>query len=45
MYFIYRNNNFIGCGKTIEKSCELGIKYVNQAIRSNPKYGKGKWSN
>ena len=23
------------------KSCELGIKYVNQAIGSNPKYGKG----
>ena len=23
------------------KSCELGIKYVNQAILFNPKYGKG----
>ncbi len=32
---------FISCGKPIIKSCELGIKYVNQAIGSNPKYGKG----
>ena len=32
---------FISCGKTIKKSCELGIKYVNSAIKSNPKYGKG----
>ena len=23
------------------KSCELGIKYVNSAIKSNPKYGNG----
>ena len=32
---------FISCGKTVKKSCELGIKYVNLAIKSNPKYGKG----
>ena len=23
---------FLSCGKPIKKSCELGIKYVNQAI-------------
>ena len=28
-------------GKSINKSCELGIKYVNQSIRSNLNYGKG----
>jgi hydroxymethylpyrimidine kinase/phosphomethylpyrimidine kinase len=32
---------FLSCGKTIKKSCELGIKYVNFAIKTNPKYGKG----
>ena len=32
---------FLSCGKTIKKSCELGIKYVNSAIKTNPKYGKG----
>ncbi len=32
---------FLSCGKPIKKSCELGIKYVNQAIRSNLNYGKG----
>ena len=32
---------FISCGKPLMKSCELGIKYVNQAILFNPKYGKG----
>ena len=32
---------FISCGKTIKKSCDLGIKYVNLAIKSNPRYGKG----
>ena len=32
---------FLSCGKPLVKSCELGIKYVNQAIGSNPKYGKG----
>jgi len=32
---------FLACGKSINKSCELGIKYVNQSIRSNLNYGKG----
>ena len=32
---------FLSCGKPLKKSCELGIKYVNQAIKLNPKYGKG----
>ena len=32
---------FISCGKTVKKSCDLGIKYVNLAIKSNPRYGKG----
>jgi hydroxymethylpyrimidine/phosphomethylpyrimidine kinase len=32
---------FLSCGKPLKKSCELGIKYVNQSIRFNPNYGKG----
>ena len=32
---------FLSCGKPLKKSCELGIKYVNQAIKSNLMYGKG----
>ena len=32
---------FLSCGKPVKKSCELGIKYVNLAIKSNPNYGKG----
>ena len=32
---------FFSCGKTIKKACELGIKYVNLAILTNPEYGKG----
>ena len=32
---------FFTCGKTLIKSCELGIKYVNHSIKSNLKYGKG----
>ena len=32
---------FLACGKKLNKSCELGIKYVNQSIRSNLNYGKG----
>jgi len=32
---------FLSCGKPLKKSCELGIKYVNQAIGSNPNYGAG----
>ncbi len=33
--------SFFSCGKTLKKSCELGIKYVNFAILTNPKIGKG----
>ncbi len=33
--------SFFSCGKTLKKSCELGIKYVNSAILTNPKLGKG----
>ena len=29
------------CGKSLKKACELGIKYVNSAIITNPNYGKG----
>ncbi len=32
---------FLSCGKPLKNSCELGIKYVNQAIGSSPNYGKG----
>ena len=32
---------FLSCGKPLKKSCELGIKYVNSAILTNPKFGKG----
>ena len=32
---------FLSCGKPIKKSCELGINYVNFAIKTNPNYGKG----
>ena len=32
---------FLSCGKTIKKACDLGIKYVNSAILTNPNYGKG----
>ena len=31
----------ISCGKDLIKSCELGIKYVNQAINTNSNLGKG----
>ena len=34
-------STFLSCGKTIKKSCELGIKYVSSAIKTNPNYGKG----
>ena len=33
--------SFLSCGKPIKKSGELGIKYVNSAIKLNPKLGKG----
>ena len=29
------------CGKTLKKSCEMAIKYVNHSIGTEPKYGKG----
>ena len=32
---------FFSCGKTINRACDLAIKYVNSAILTNPKYGKG----
>ena len=32
---------FFSCGKSIMKACDLGIKYVNSAIKNNPKFGKG----
>ena len=32
---------YLSCGKSLIKSCELGIKYVNDAIRSNLNLGKG----
>ena len=32
---------FLSCGKSIKNACDLGIKYVNSAILTNPKYGKG----
>ncbi len=32
---------FISCGKSVKKACDLGIKYVNSAILTNPNYGKG----
>ena len=32
---------FFSCGKSLKKACDLGIKYVNLAIRTNPNYGKG----
>ena len=32
---------FLSSGKSLKKSCELGTKYVSQAIGSNINYGKG----
>ena len=31
---------YLSCGKNLIKSCELGIKYVNEAIKSNLNLGK-----
>jgi hydroxymethylpyrimidine/phosphomethylpyrimidine kinase len=31
----------LSCGKDLIKSCELGIKYVNEAIKFNKNLGKG----
>ena len=33
--------SFFSCGKTLKRSCELGVKYVNSAILTNPKIGTG----
>ena len=35
----------LSCGKDLIKSCELGIKYVNEAIKVEFKFRKRKWSN
>ena len=32
---------FFSCGKPLKKSCELGTKYVNNALGSRLNYGKG----
>ncbi len=32
---------FYSCGKTLKKSCEMAISYVNHAISSGPNFGKG----
>ena len=32
---------FLSCGKLLNNSCELGIKYVNEAVGSNLNYEKG----
>ena len=32
---------YLSCGKSLIKSCELGIKYVNEAIKSKLNLGKG----
>ncbi len=32
---------YLSCGKDLISSCELGIKYVNQSIKSNLNLGKG----
>ena len=32
---------YYSCGKTLKKSCEMAIKYVNHSISSGPSYGKG----
>ena len=33
--------SYYSCGKTLKKSCDMAIKYVNHAIVTRPKYGKG----
>jgi len=32
---------YYSCGKTLKKSCEMAINYVNHAIGTGPDYGKG----
>ena len=33
--------SYFSCGKTLKKSCEMAINYVNHSIRTGPKYGLG----
>ena len=40
--YLVQLQHFYHVENLLKKSCELGIKYVNQAIGSNPNYGKGK---
>ena len=32
---------YYSCGKTLKKSCEMAIKYVNHSIGTGPRYGRG----
>ncbi len=32
---------YYSCGKTLKKSCEMAIKYVNHSIGTGPRYGEG----
>ena len=32
---------YYSCGKTLKRSCEMAINYVNHSISKGPKYGKG----
>ena len=32
---------YFSCGKTLKKSCEMAIKYVNQSLITQPNLGKG----
>ncbi len=32
---------YYSCGKTLKKSCEMAIKYVNHSIGTRPDFGKG----
>ena len=32
---------YFACGKTLKKSCDMAIKYVNHSLRTQPNLGKG----
>ncbi len=32
---------YYSCGKTLKKSCEMAIKYVNHSLRTQPNFGEG----
>ena len=32
---------YFACGKTLKRSCEMAIKYVNHSLRTQPNLGKG----